>query len=416
MILSIIIAMKKIILILLILNLLLGCSSKYVEGKTITPSVINIENRVYVDEYEEYLDRYLNSFINDKTPLIPHYKDKDIYWVLESGNAKVENNIIYKTDKSEEYEHISLRAYVGDTSYLFENIELIDPYVGYLMTYFVGDGLKNEKVYYAWTYNGYLWFQVNKQKPVLSGSIGTKRMRDPSFIRRKNGMFTLVSTEGYDNPDIFAFDTSDFKNFTNERLIKVNSSSDNLKMSETQAWAPEGFYDRRKDKYVIYWSSPNDGKMFYNYTSDFEDVGYPNVLVDVGFPVIDGTIHKVDAEYSIVLKDERKPMETYSQLFVGYSDTDYTKLTNFDFNFFSNHQAEGPFIIQSGYEYLLYYDDYTRHQFKAYKTLDVKANKFTEVDDKEIISSIKSLKHGSAIPLTWKEFERIKANYDTGEN
>ncbi len=406
--------MKKFILVFFVL-LLIGCNDKYIEGPMVLPSEIKIEERTYIDEYEEYLDRYLDSFINDKTILIPHYKDKDIVWVVESGNAIIENNIIYKTSESNEYENISLRAFVGDTSYLFENIELIDPYVGYLMTYFIGDGIKNEKVFYAWTYDGTLWYQINFQKPILSATIGTRRLRDPSFIRKKNGEFTLVATEGFDNPDIFAFDTTNFKDFTNERLIKLNSSLDDS-MSETQAWAPEGFYDRRFDKYVVYWSSPNDVNMFYNYSNNLNDIGYPNVLVDVGFPVIDGTIMKVGAEYSIVLKDERKPMEKHSQLFVGYSDTDYRNINNFNYNFFSNHQSEGPFIIKRGYDYLLYYDDYTRHQFKAFQFYELKANEFKELEDNEIISSIVNLKHGSAIPLTWKEFERLKENYDTGEN
>ncbi|NLC97367.1 MAG: glycoside hydrolase family 43 protein [Erysipelotrichaceae bacterium] len=407
--------MKKLIIMITIL-LLTSCTPKYIEGPIVLPSEIEIENIEYVDEYEEYLDRYLDSFINDKTELIPHYNGFDITWVLESGNAKVENNTIYKTETSKEYEEISLRAYLGETSYVFENIELIDPYVGYLMTYFVGDGLKNEKVYYAWTFDGLLWYQINFQEPVLSASIGTRRLRDPSVIRKKNGEFTLIATEGFDNPDIFAFDTENLVEFNDERLIKLNSTSDNMVMSETQAWAPEGFYDRRINKYIIYWSSPNDEKMFYSFSNNLDDISYPEILVDVGFPVIDGTIMKVGSDYSIVLKDERKPMEKHSQLFVGYSDTDYKGFNHFNFNFFSNHQSEGPFIIKSGYEYILYYDDYTRHQFKAFKFYELKSNKFEEIDDKDIKSSIKNLKHGSAIALTWKEFERIKEHYDTGEN
>ncbi len=407
--------MKKLVLILFVLILIMGCKDKYIEGPMVYPSDIEVNEKIYADEYEEFIDRYLDSFINDGTSLLPHYNGKDITWVVESGNAKIENNIIYKNEVSNEYENISLRAYLNDTSYVFDDIELIDPYVGYLITYFVGDGLKNEKLFYAWSYDGFLWYDINFQKPVLSASIGTRRLRDPSFIRKKNGEFTLVATEGFDNPDIFAFDTFNFKDFENERLIKLNTSKDGS-MSETQAWAPEGFYDRRFNKYVIVWSSPNDQNMFYSYSNDLNDIGYPSVLVDVGFPVIDGTILKVGAEYSIVLKDERKPMEKYSQLFIGYSDTDYRNFEHFNLDFFSGHQSEGPFIIKSGYEYIVYYDDYTRNKFKAYKTLAINTNEFIEVKDEDIISSIESIKHGSAIPLTWKEYERLKEHYDTGEN
>lgn len=407
--------MKK-ILILFCLLILVGCSNTYIKGNLIQPTDVNVNLKEYLDDIEEYLDLYLDSFINDGDILIDNYKGYPIVWNIEHGEAVFENNVIHKKENAKEYESVVISAEVNGKKYLFDNVELLDKYVGYLMTYFVGDGLKNEQVYYGWTYDGLLWYPINFQKPVLKATIGTRRLRDPSIIRQKNGKFTLVATEGFDNPDIFAFDTTNLIDFENERLINVNKSSDVLALLEKQAWAPEGFYDRRIDKYVIYWSSPTDKKMFYNYSSDLNDISYPYVLVDVGFPVIDGTLLKEDGGYSIVLKDERMPMEKHSQLFVGYSEKDYTQIEHFDFNFFSGHQSEGPFIIQRGYDFLLYYDDYTRHKFKAYQFYELKANIFEEIKDTDIISSINNLKHGSVIPLTWKEFERIKEKYDVGEN
>ncbi len=407
--------MKKILLFIMSI-LMVSCTPEYIEGLVIEPSDLKAVYPDYIDDYHRKLDLYVDSFMNDKDILIRTIDGLDIYWNVVEGNAYIDNYIIYKTEQASEYEEIKLSAMVEDTTYYFDNIELLDTYVGYLMTYFVGDGLKNESVYYAWTYDGLLWYEVNDQRSVLKAGIGTRRLRDPSLIRLKNGKFTLVATEGYNNPEIYAFDTENLVDFNNERLIKVNKSDGELILKETQAWAPEGFYDRRIDKYVIYWSSPSDAKMFYNYSTDLNDISYPKVLIDVGFPVIDGTLLKESGGYSIVLKDEREPMEKHSQLFVGYSDFDYTEIDNFNFDFFSGHQSEGPFIIQRGYDYLLYYDDYTRHQFKAYQFYELKANVFEEVSDTEIISSIKNLKHGSAIPLTWKEFERIKERYDMGEN
>ena len=183
-------------------------------------------------------------------------------------------------------------------------------------------------------------------------------------------------------------------------------------MSEKQAWAPEGFYYRLIDKYVIYYSSVEDGGMFYNYSSDMYEISYPKKLLDTGFEVIDGTIFKNGYNYSIVLKDEREPMEEYSQLFVGYSDSDYLHFDRFDMNYITGHQSEGPFIMHRGGDnYILYYDDYTRFQFKALTFSSMEAHDFKDVPMEEIISSVTNVKHASAMAITYKEYLRMEKKY-----
>ena len=392
---------KKLIIILLFL--ISGCSDFSIKPENM--EVVKDSQ----DETYNYLNQWLDSFMHDQDELLNEYNGKTITWYVDSGDASIEDNKLIKSETADEYEKISLKAIVDDKTYVFDNICLLDIIHGYLISYFSDD---EECLKLAYTYDGLLWYEANDQKCVVSASSGTKRLRDPYIMRNKDGGFYLLGTQGYDNPEIYVWDSSDLVTFSNERLLKVNEATNENKMSEKQAWAPEGFYDRIIDKYVIYWSSPQDSGMYYNYSNDLNDISYPSKLLDPGFVVIDGTIFKDGYDYNIVLKDEREPMEEYSQLFVGYSDSDYLGFNEFNMNYITGHQSEGPFIIYRGYNYILYYDDYTRFKFKALYFENFREHDFEEVLDSEIISSVGNVKHGSAIALTYPEFLRINEVYN----
>lgn len=404
--------MKK-ILIILIISMLVGCSTikndpDVVPGDLQVDTVISEKN-----DDDAYLNQYLDSFINDGY-VLPEitFVGNDISWEITKGNAYIENNVVHKKDNAAEYEDIELTAHVGSDSYVYGNLTLLDPFIGYLMAYFTGEGDTKETLKYAFTYNGDLWYVFNKEQPVLKATIGTRRIRDPYIVRMKDGGFTLIATEGYDNPNIYAFDTEDLVHFENERLIQVNYSTEELEMSEKQAWAPEGFYDRIIDKYVIYWSSPKDGGMYYNYSSDFNDISCPNKLLDTGFVVIDGTIVKEGYDYTIILKDEREPMEVYSQLFLGYSNTDYLGFDQFDMNYITGHQSEGPFVIKRDYDKVIFYDDYTRSQFQGISYYDLHdTSSFDDINMLDIIFPMETVKHASVLPITYNEWLKVASEY-----
>ena len=120
--------------------------------------------------------------------------------------------------------------------------------------------------------------------------------------------------------------------------------------------------------------------MYYNTSSNLTAFSTPQKLLDAGFDVIDGTIVKEGYHYSIILKDERQPMEEYSQLFLGTSETDYLHFDHFSSPITTRHQCEGPFVIQRQEDTLVYYDDYTRHQFLALYSLGVYDQGFVDLD------------------------------------
>ena len=418
-----IIKRMRVWLILFIIAMCAGCSGSHQSTPLASERTESTADPIYYYEMDvwqdvagsltaqQYISQWLDSFVNDGDPLITSIEGKGtIRWEVLEGDAYIdETMVIHKTETSLEYQPITLKAVYTDENGTVEiecapNV-LIDPYAGYVLSYFVSEGEDSEALKLAFTYDGELWYKVNDQHSVYKPSIGSTSLRDPSFVRLKEGGFVLLGTQGWNHPQIYVANTDDFIHYENQRLVDVNISTDDLPLSQTAAWAPEGFYDYRKDQYYIYWSSVDDAKVLYNTTTDFNTVSDPQVLVDLGYPVIDASIFKDGAHYYILLKDERSPMEMYSNIFVGSSSTDFLGFNQFS-QAVTNHQAEGPFIVWNDYKYLLYFDDYTRKQFNC-MWIDFE-NGFTQVENDEtnIIDFVEP-SHGSVIPVTWNELESL---------
>lgn len=377
------------------------------------PTARVIEKPATKDVVYDYFNQSLDSFIFSNSELPKDKDGKKVNWEIQSGNATINSNVITKNENALEYEPIVLKLTINNKVYVYDKILLLDPRVAYVMSYFGGSGENFENPKLAYTYDGKLWYLLNDDQPIFTASSGSKKVRDPYIVRKKDGSFAMIATQGWDNPSIYVWDSIDGVEYTNERLLQLNRSSDTLKMSEKQAWAPEAFYDRRIDQYVIYWSSVEDGGMFYNYSADLNDFTYPQRLLDTGYQVIDGTIVKEGFTYTIILKDERQPMEEYSQLFLGYSDTDYLGFNRFSEERISGHQSEGPFYMKRDADYILYYDDYTRMQFQAMTTNNLRSGEFEQVTMlTDIIAPMEQPRHASVIPVTWEELVRLKTAYE----
>ena len=400
--------MKQKIFILITCILLVGCKTTSLQPTESFETPTNFNTSI-----DYTLNETLDSFINDGSQLPLETSDhQEIIWRVKEGNAVIEDSIIHKTEDALEYEPITLEATISNQTYQFKRLLLLDPYVAYLISYFssADDGFEVMKL--AYTYNGLYWFKLNQDNAILQPTIGTKRMRDPSMVRKKDGTFSVLATQGYNTDSIYVFDTNDFIEYSNERLLKVNTSTENSKMSEKQAWSPEAFYDRTIDQYVIYWSSVEDKGMYYNLSSDLNTFTLPRKLLDTGYPIIDGTITKVGNEYSIIFKDEREPMEEYSQLQKGISKEHWYAFQDFS-EPFTGHQSEGPMVMKAlDFDgYYIFYDDYTRFQFKAYETNDLLHGELKEVPSTDLLIPLEDPAHSYALPITWKELERLLQKY-----
>ena len=401
------------ILVLLASLLLTGCHAEAAHGKEPGET---IEPAPYASDESSFLHSCIDAFLFDgdvlpeKTP-----EGNVIFWTVESGHAVLEDYIIHKTDSAEEYEMITLSAVTDAERVRFTNLTLMDEAVGYVIAYFTSEGNDKEQLKLAYTYNSVYWFKLHHDEGILKPSIGTRRLRDPSLVRKPGGGFALLATQGYDTDSIYVYDSEDLTAFQNERLLKLNADGGALSMSEQQAWAPEAFYDPDRSCYVIVWSSPADGGIFYSLSTDLTDVTYPSRLNDPGYPVIDISFTHTAHGWTALLKDEREPMETYSEILRG-TGVHWNAVTEFSDPVYDRHQTEGPMIMKAlekpGWYVIV--DDYTRSAYKMLYTEDIENGTFEELDDLDLMIPLEKPSHAYALRVTWKELERLLNHYGDG--
>ena len=185
-----------------------------------------------------------------------------------------------------------------------------------------------EQVYFGISRDGFHWQSLNGGQPVLWAYYGDKGVRDHTIVRsRYDGRFHIFSTDlslSYgmrgqyrNNWDEVArlgskylahWQSDDLVNWTEQELVKIGGEDFGC------VWAPDIVYDRKRDSYLLHWSSSradnNYGPkgIFYSYTKDFVTFSQPEVLYherDIG--VIDSAIYDVNGSYYMFLKHESAP-------------------------------------------------------------------------------------------------------------
>ncbi|WP_249283480.1 LamG-like jellyroll fold domain-containing protein, partial [Ligaoa zhengdingensis] len=284
-----------------------------------------------------YARRSLDFILNNGQTTLPQSGPNGavIRWEVASGRAEIDaDNLVHKADGAAENEPVVLRATVEldgqSESFLYENLILKDRFTGFLMSYFDSSN-DTGGIRLGYSYDGVNWIPLKGGEPVVKAEIGTRRLRDPNIFRRKDGTFGIVATQGWDNPEIYAWDTNDLITFTNERLLRIQGVTDeqwainrekyNFSVCNDEAgsppgggsaWAPEAIYDPVVGKYLIYWSDTHSNggvhaPMMANWTEDFtnETLSDPFILLDDPHnQMIDANIVKENGTYFMTFKND----------------------------------------------------------------------------------------------------------------
>ena len=113
-------------------------------------------------------------------------------------------------------------------------------YVAYLFTYFTGNHISEESVHYAVSMDGYTYWALNDNKPVLDSNVisSTGGIRDPHILRSEDGKtFYMVLTDmvcgnGWDsNRAIILLKSNDLVNWSHSivNMQKRYKGQENLK-------------------------------------------------------------------------------------------------------------------------------------------------------------------------------------------
>jgi beta-xylosidase len=314
------------------------------------------------------------------------------------------------------------------------------PYEGYLFSYFTGEGSANgEQVYNALS-NGndpLSWREVNNGQPVLTSTLGTQGLRDPFIIRSPEGdKFYQIATDLkiHGNGDwdasqrtgsksIMVWESTDLVNWTDQRLVKVSPDT------AGNTWAPEAFYSDELGAYVVFWASklyaasdPSHtgntyNRMMYATTRDFRTFSEPKVWKDPGYSVIDSTVVKHDGVYHRITKDERNNSSSSpcSKFLIQEKSTD---LLDLEYDLVKEcigsgalNQGEGPLIFKSNTaeKWYLFIDEYGGRGYVPFSTTDLDSGVWTPETNYSLPSRPR---HGTVLPVTKAEHDRIAATYE----
>ena len=190
----------------------------------------------------------------------------------------------------------------------------------YLFAYFPYTSTKDERVYFGVSEDGLNFEALNNGNYVLESRVGTHGIRDPFVIRSHEGdKFYLIATDltvagltqdgtyypgqGWGenqtkgSQSIVVWESDDLVNWSQERLCKVSLDTAGC------TWAPEAYWDDETEQYVVFWASKvaDDNyakqRVYYTTTRDFHTFGETKVWIEESGSVIDTTVIKGNDGY-----------------------------------------------------------------------------------------------------------------------
>ena len=298
--------------------------------------------------------------------------------------------------------------------------------VAYLFTYFTGNHISQEAVCYGISLDGYNYYALNGNKPVLDSKVisSTGGVRDPHILRGENGdnnfymvLTDMVSANGWSSnramvmlksPDLINWDHSVIN------MQKKYEGQENLK----RVWAPQTIFDAKAGKYMVYWSMQyGDGPdvIYYAYANpDFTDIeGEPKPLFipENQKSCIDGDIVYKDGVYHLFYKTEGHGNGIKAATTTDLTSGQWTEEPDYKQQTTDAVEGAGTFKLIGKDKYILMYDVYTNGRYDFTETTDL--TNFTKVE--EPVSMDFHPRHGTVIPITKTELDRLTKTYGVPE-
>ena len=249
------------------------------------------------------------------------------------------------------------------------------------MSYFTA---KDEALHLAVSRDGRRFTPVNEGRPILHGTVGTGRLRDPFVGVGPGGTYHLLATDGWSSPQIVHATSTDLVSWSEQSLVPVMVGVSGAH----NAWAPEFFNDPVTDIYHVIWSAVvdletpdqdrdwenvgQDHRIWYCTTKDFVTFTPAEVFFDPGYSVIDATVTRNGDHFMMAFKDERgsnDPSTHHKHILVttfaapGGAFTTPTGPV-------SPTAVEGPAFFPRDGEWILLFDHYLEGRYGAASSRD----------------------------------------------
>ncbi len=295
---------------------------------------------------------------------------------------------------------------------------------GYLFATFKGEhSPMTEQIYFALSEDGRNWEALNEGNPVLVSGLGEKGVRDPYLIRSyDNTKFYLIATDlsihlnhnwgravRAGSHCLVVWESPDLVNWSEPRLVEVAPEDAGC------TWAPEAVYDEVNGDYLVFWASTTKRDDFKKHriwaarTKDFKTFGEPFIYIEKPNTVIDTTIIRDSDAYFRFTKDEKNKtitMETAPALAGPWSDVEGFSLAHM-----SGYEGPECYQVETASAdkpatWCLILDNYAKGRgYQPYITDDLASGNFEPGDG---FSFPFHFRHGSVLPLTASEFQRLQ--------
>lgn len=303
-----------------------------------------------------------------------------------------------------------------------------------------------EQVHFALSRDGFHWEAVNQGLPVLWTYYGSRGARDFTICRsRHTGRFHIIATDlslaygmrgefhhsweaisRHGSKCLSHWASDDLVHWSEQRLLPIGDEAFGC------MWAPDIIYDREQDDYVLHWSSShqiNDyGQkgIYYCRTKNFVTFTSPALLYqkeDSG--VIDSAMYEEDGQYYLFVKSEGNPERLIllkSERITG----PFERVAAFDESMADCQEGlyEAPTAVHlDDGRWCLFIDYYGvrgRGQgYIPYVADSLASGRFTRFDaareDDAVLEQAPfsfpyGFKHGTILPITTEEYERIRSH------
>jgi hypothetical protein len=276
------------------------------------------------------------------------------------------------------------------------------------------EAMEREHLHLAWSQDGRHFEPLNGNHPTWP----EQWMRDPFVNRGADGRFHLVATgpldeDGVQRSCVYAV-SSDLISWQTRKLPVMRSIAE-----ARNVWAPEWFYDAKRNEYMLFWSSSfqnagwKESRLWSCRTRDWQEFSEPQVLFEPPYSVIDGSMVEQNGTYFLFHKEEefgaQKGERRAIRLATSNSLDGPWAIVEGPLN---SGQivpiiTEGPSVMPDpqGDGWLLLYDYCMGDDYGISRSTNL--FHWQELDGKEV-SFPEGARHGSAFEVSAEEFEALK--------
>ena len=293
---------------------------------------------------------------------------------------------------------------------------------------------EGEQVYFSLSKDAFTWESLNGGRPVLWAYYGDYGVRDMTVVRdTERGNFHIFATDlslAYGMRGKYAhswkniiengskslahWSSDDLVHWSEEKMLPVCDDSFGC------VWAPDILQEKETGDYLLHWSSSHreDGyrkmDIWFSRTKDFLTWSIPEMLYrkeDAG--VIDSAMYEENGRYYLFVKSDHNP-ERVILLAAEKPTGPFTRVEAFDeaMKDVAEGKYEAPTAVQlEDGRWCLFLDYYgVKGAGQGYVPFIA-----TSLDKADFVRSDKAFsfpfgfKHGTILPITEEEYNRMKA-------